>query len=170
MSGTTVTVVDKGWSQIQKRIKATGDVYIGLLGAKAAKKYPDGHGLTTAEIGAVHEYGYGITSSRSGGTTIVIPQRSFLRSTILENRDKYPKLLAKAAADGVFKGNPRGALLKVGLVAAGDVKQRIAKGIAPPLAEKTIEARERRFGTASTTPLIATNQMRSAIDAEVRAR
>jgi len=161
MNNTTVIVVDKGWSKIQRKIKAVGNVYVGLLGAKAAKIYPDGHGYTTAEVGAVHEYG---SEERN------IPQRSFLRATVLKFKNKYAKLLAQTAAEKVFQGKPDMAMLKVGLIVAGDVRQRIADGIPPALAEKTIAARKRRFGKASSTPLIATGQLRSSIDAEVRGK
>jgi len=150
---TTVIVIDKGWRDIQRKIGAVGSVCVGLLGAKAAKTYPDGHGETTAEIGAVHEYG---DEARN------IPQRSFLRSTVRANQEKYTKLLAKAAAEVIFEGKPDLALLKVGLVAAGDVRKRIAEGIPPALSEKTIARK------GSSTPLIDTGQLRSSIDAEVR--
>jgi phage gpG-like protein len=150
---TTVLVIDRGWNDIQRKIGAVGSIYVGLLGAKAAKAYPDGHGETTAEIGAVHEYG---DEARN------IPQRSFLRSTIRKNQERYIKLLAKAAAEVVFEGKPDLAMLKVGLIAAGDVRMRIAEGIPPALSEKTIARK------GSSTPLIDTGQLRSSIDAEVR--
>lgn len=84
MADETVTINVKGLEQILKALKAKPPVArIGILGAtphapKPGQKAPK-HAPTTAEIGAVHEFG-----SPARG----IPQRSFLRVPIAENLDK----------------------------------------------------------------------------------
>jgi len=135
------------------------DVEIGIIGSDAE----DDHGeLTNAELGTIHEFG------SSDGR---IPQRSFLRSTVEENRDKYKQMMADAAsafgtgklrgAGGRFvSGGADGltaALNKVGLQAVADVQRKIADGIEPPLAESTIARK------GSSKPLIDTGQLRRSI-------
>ncbi|MDC9598831.1 hypothetical protein [Xenorhabdus anantnagensis] len=95
--------------------------------------------------------------------TIKIPERSFLRSTLNENKDKYADELAKGIKSELLNdGDPRVALDKVGGMIAGDVKAKIMTGIPPPLSPKTIKRKK------SSKALIDNGQLLQSITYEVR--
>ena len=82
---------------------------------KESNPYPDG--TSVIMVGAVHEFG-----SPANG----VPERSFLRSTIMENRKKYRKFLviqAKKILQG--KTTEAEALEKLGFIVQQDVQQKI---------------------------------------------
>lgn len=115
---------------------------------------------TVVEIGAVHEFGAGR-----------IPARSFLRSTFDAQRPKYQKFLTNglrrevvAVAKTGQTGPENLTLKRLGLVVEGDIKKRIADGIAPPLSPATIARKK------SSKPLIDTGQLRASIASEIRRR
>lgn len=103
--------------------------------------------LSLLEVAVVHEFGAG-----------PVPQRSFIRATIDERRADIEAEMANLAR-GVVSGkiDGRGALDLLGQKVAGWCQARIAAGIAPALKPATI----RRKG--SSTPLVDTGQLRSAI-------
>jgi phage gpG-like protein len=108
------------------------------------------HGkLTNAEVGAVHEFG-----SPSRG----IPERSFIRAWFDGAREQI-KLQMENVARGVTKGKitREQALNQLGSFFVGQIQQRIARRIPPPLNEKTIMRK------GSDVPLIDTGQLRSSI-------
>ena len=111
-----------------------------------------GSTLTVAQIAAVHEFGI---PGR-------IPMRSMLRATTELNAAKYTEALRKIGI-GIAYGriDLRRGLDLLGIMIKGDVQKRIAAGIPPPNAPSTIKAK------GSSTPLIDTGQMRSALDHEV---
>lgn len=111
----------------------------------------------------------GIIGSRSGSDLVTyaranefgvpghIPERSFLRSTVREKRDRYGRLMSKAVAD-VLAGEPSvRAFEKVGVRVVRDVRLKITRLRIPPNAASTI----RRKG--SSNPLIDTGRMRQSI-------
>lgn len=105
-------------------------------------------------IAAVNEFG------SSDGR---IPERSFLRSTIDENRAKYEGQLSKvigAVIDG--KSTLRAGLNKIGVGVVGDVKRKITALKDPPNAASTIAQK------GSDNPLIDTGRLRASIDFEVK--
>lgn len=115
---------------------------------------------TIVEIGAVHEFGAGR-----------IPERSFLRSTFDAGRTKYQKFMTNGLRREVVQvaktgqAGPENLTLKrLGLVVEGDIKKRIAEGIAPPLSPVTIARKK------SSKPLIDTGQLRASIASEIRRR
>lgn len=121
------------------------------VGIPAGKTDPDG--TPVALIAAVHEYG----APEKG-----IPERSFLRSSIHENRDKYVQLNRRnlvAALHG--KMNIEQALGQLGEVAAGDVKAKIASGDFASLKPETIKRK------GSSKPLIDTGQLRQSVAWEI---
>ena len=108
--------------------------------------------LTVAEIGAFHEFG-----------TSTVPQRSFIRAWFDENQPFIGETLTSQMRLVMAGKLPlETAMARVALAFEGSVKQRIARGIAPPLAKATIEAK------GSSKPLIDTGQLRNAIRGRAR--
>lgn len=107
-----------------------------------------------ALIAMVHEFG-----SPSKG----IPERSFLRSTVLEQADKYAKIIAETIPQAINGGmSEHDAYSRLGTVAMNDVKMKIASGEFAPLSQKTIDRK------GSSKPLIDTGALRQSITFEVR--
>ncbi len=146
---------DRGYNRLLQTVERLGKeaarrVLVGIQGAEAAAPH-HGTELTTAEVGAIHEFGLGNC-----------PERSFLRSTFDVNRDAYLDLLRRMGQQ-IVKGamTPAQALELLGQKFVGDIQGRIAEGIDPPLAPSTIAAK------GSSTPLIDTGQLRSSITYKV---
>ena len=124
-----------------------------------------GEPVTTAQIGSFHEFGtldrYE-DSSPAGGGGQGVPQRSFLRSTMDDNRTKYSGMISKVvgrAIDGSMSID-RGLGL-VGAKASADVQRKIQSNIPPPLTQTTIDRKK------SSTALIDTGQLVQAISWQV---
>ena len=83
-----------------------------LLGAPDAVHHS---GLEMAELMAVHEY---------GSTDDRIPERAPIRKSIQNNRDRYIKLLGKAAGKYLDKRNLEG-YEKLGVVAVSEIQRTI---------------------------------------------
>lgn len=169
-------MIDRGWNKT-RRILVTPrrDILVGVQGREGSRKHvaPEtdttssalesvdtetgeittggGSAASVADVAAINEFGMGV------------PERSFLRSTIDAGRGKYAKLLrgiGQAMVAGKISPS-RGAAL-VGEIVVGDIKQTIADGVPPPNAESTIVAK------GSSTPLIASGQLRGAITYRVK--
>lgn len=120
----------------------------------------EGDGLTVAQLAAIHEFGIG-----------VVPERSFLRSTVRAERRKIAKNMA-LAAERVIEGKltPKKALGLVGEDLVGKIKSRIVnRQIPQDLADATIKRKERSnvrsgFGTGA---LIDTGQLLNSITQKV---
>lgn len=152
---------DKGWAKLAETLSGpTLEVGVGLIGKSAERQHRNSE-LTVAQIGAMQEFGYTFTTP--SGREVEVPARSFLRATIDANRRKYDRQIQQAAR-GITGGKITAhlALDLIGLGAVGDVQQRIADGIPPPNAPSTIARK------GSSTPLIASGQMRQEITREVR--
>lgn len=127
--------------EIPKQITLTLGVHADDAGAD------HGGGLTVGDVATFHEFG-----------TRTVPQRSFLRAWFDENQTFIAETLKKQ-----FAGVPEGkrtaeqAAERCALAFEGGVKQRIARGIPPPLAPSTIARK------GSSVPLIDTGQLRNAI-------
>jgi len=145
----TVIVRDLGYSQIVEDLNAAGEIFItvGIHGEQGERK--EGDPATNVLIGSVHEFG-----SPSRG----IPQRSFIRSTMDEERERIGTLTAKAM-DRVASGqlSAAQALGAVGQFAQTKIQQKITKLREPPNAPATIAQK------GSSNPLIDTGQMRASI-------
>jgi hypothetical protein len=92
--------------------------------------------------------------------------RSFIRSTFNQNLSKYLKELAVLSShiiESQSKSQLRNGLNEIGNTAVKDVKDRIVKGIPPPLSEATIKEKTRNRGISITTPLIWTGQLINSI-------
>lgn len=141
----------KGLQRLQDFLEAMGDskVYVGV------NKDTNGRGkgeVGNALIAFVHEFGIGV------------PERSFLRSTIIENAEKYRKIqvdnILPAIASGTLTADE--AYRRLGLVVSNDVKLKMANGNFTPLNQKTIDRK------GSSKPLIDTGELRQSITYEVR--
>lgn len=110
--------------------------------------------INNAELAAVHEFG-----TRDGR----IPERSFIRSSMHDNRDDYVGMHA-----GNLRKVVRGemqfekSLDLLGVKAASDVQEKIRRGELEPLKPATIQRK------GSSTPLIDTGHLRQSITHEVR--
>lgn len=103
--------------------------------------------LTVEEVARYQEEG---TKTKSGAPAI--PARSFIKATFDQNKDK----IRKTFMDAIVK-SPKNSLDFVGSYVVGLIQSRIASGISPPLAPKTIKRK------GSSKPLIDTGQLRNSI-------
>lgn len=160
----TVQDIDLGYKSFVatvKKLRPTGpDVLVGLIGSDAEATHTDGDAeLTNAAIGVIHEFGV-------DEPPVKIPQRSWLRKPFDDNRRKYEILLIRLTRSILLAGKGmtmERALGIVGLVAEQDIRDAIREGIAPPLADATIEGRIQKEGDTSFIPLIDTAQFIQSI-------
>jgi len=107
-----------------------------------------------ALIAMVHEFG---SPSKN------IPARSFLRSTVLEQADKYAQIIGETIPNAVASGmSIEDAYAGLGTVAMNDVKRKIANGPFAPLKDTTVKRK------GSSKPLIDDGDLRKSIKYEVR--
>lgn len=167
MSTNTVTDRDLGYADALgalKELAAGRFVVVGIRSGAGGEDLGDGFNL--ASLAAVHEFG---TDRAGRGRNMVIPERSFLRSTVDAQREAIADRMESAAGrvlDGASDVDRELGLL--GVFVAGKVQQAIADRTigGPPNAEST--TRPRPSGKGSSTPLIDTGRLRQSIDSEVR--
>lgn len=119
---------DKGLAELERISKQFGKgpngVKVGL--PKGSNDYPDG--TSVIMVGTVHEFG---SDKRN------IPQRSYLRATVVEKKrdykDMFRELSLKIVRGTISVDN---ALGKIGLKVQTDVQDRIADGIAPDISHR----------------------------------
>lgn len=118
-------------------------VKVGL--PKGSNDYPDG--TSVIMVGTVHEF---------GSDKMNIPQRSYLRSTVVEKKNDYKRLFRKLSFR-IVKGdmNLKKALGILGLQVQTDVRDKITDIDSPPL--------QYREGN----PLVDTGHLRQSITYEV---
>lgn len=126
-----------------------------LVGVPASENRERGDGITMAELAAIHEWG-----APSKG----IPERSFLRSAIIEGRQDISDLIAQGVSVYLQQGKEVDLAFynRVGLFASNLVKTKIAKGPFKPLSEATIKRK------GSSLPLVDTGALRQSITYVVR--
>lgn len=129
-----------------------------LIGERVVKVgFPQGKteadGTPVALIAATHEFG----SPERG-----IPERSFLRSGMRENQEKYVRL-NKVNLVRILRGNLTAdqALGQLGEMAKGDVQVKIRSGDFTPLKQATMDRK------GSSKPLIDTGQMVQSVSYEL---
>ena len=157
------SVVDKdlGFFDLMKLFQDGGDVLVGIREEDGSKhtvyKKPKKRAgkvstATIAEYATYNEFGMGVD------------ERSFLRSTLDENREKYIERIGKNIGRAIDNGDTEVShvLDDVGERAARDVQKKIRDLREPENAESTIERK------GSSNPLIDTGTMRNAISYEVR--
>jgi hypothetical protein len=136
-------------------MKKSGYVNVGIINGG---KHEEGI-LTVAQVALYNEFG------TDDGR---IPERSFMRSTIKEQRKKI-KTMAKKLNESVAKGKrtKKDALGLLGEELVGDIKQKIIDLREPENADSTLRKKDKRGGGFSDNPLIDTGQMKDSIIYEV---
>jgi len=127
-------------------------------------KIEEDNDVDVAYIALVHEFGYPESN---------IPQRSFLRSTYNENKDKIGKNLGIALKNQIKNGkyyDPELALRLVGVWMVGQVKRKFTNNDWDPLKNPSRRRRGKdpKVGKPiAPTPLVDTGQLRASIDYEL---
>ncbi len=141
---------DRGYRELMKRLKAAKlSLTVGVHQTEGAEPHGE---LTVADIATIHEFGLGN-----------VPERSFLRAWADENVEEIKKDLGGigiAVVEGKLTAEQ--GLERFGVLAVGQIQKRIVAGIEPPLAPATIKRK------GSSTPLVDTGQLKSAITYEVK--
>lgn len=144
----------KGLNALIKTIREAANAKV-LVGVPASKNAPREGGINMAGLAAVHEFG-----APSKG----IPDRSFLRSAIIEGQDQISDLVAQGVKSYLNQGKQVDLIFydRIGLFASNLVKDKIAKGPFKPLKDATVKRK------GSSKPLIDTGALRQSITWEVR--
>lgn len=150
----------------KKQIRVT----VGVHGDDGAREHvandAEGAPLKVVDVGTFHEFGVGpfsVMSFAADGSGSVhehpgIPQRSFIRAWFDESQDFIRQTLESQMRLVVAgKLTAEQATERIALAFEGSVKQRIARGIAPPLAASTIRKK------GSSKQLIDKGQLRAAV-------
>ena len=146
-----VIVRDRGMIKRRLNLRALRgwQTTIGIHGTEDER----GEGVVdNVQLGVWHEFG-----------TDDVPERSFLRSAWDKNvrtDDRLAQIQAGLVIDGVR--TPKQAVTTVGERALADVVNGINRGIPPPNADSTIEAK------GSSKPLINTGQLKGSITQDPR--
>jgi hypothetical protein len=161
--------IDLGWKEFLLFIdNADADVYIGIHendGSRTREdefksKRPAGSPIPS-HFPRIAEYA---TWNEFGTADGHVPERSFLRSTIDENRDKYFKQLGRFIGQAIDRKSKdvEYPLKMIGTSARRDVMKKIRDLSSPPNAPSTIRQK------GSSNPLIDTSTLLGAISFEVR--
>lgn len=130
--------------KINRSMSGPDFVKVGL--PKGSNDYPDG--TSVIAVGATHEFGSG---SRN------IPQRSFLRSTVQEQKRAYKRMFTKLS-NKIIEGKitKKEALQLIGLQSQTDIREKITDLKDPPLVSR------------EGNPLVDTGHLRQSIVYEVQ--
>jgi hypothetical protein len=138
---------DHGYSKLLRgaaKASRGATLDLGVLGEAGSEQRGD---VQLAELALIHELGLGN-----------VPERSWLRewfdANLSPNRKAIRNAMAKVARGKLTTDQ---ALELLGLRWAGEIKQRISSGIAPPNAPETVEKK------GSSVPLIDKGQFRQSI-------
>lgn len=143
--------INKAIKELEKIAKQKSQVLVGL--PKDASPYPDG--TSVIMVGLVHEFG------SSDGK---IPERSFLRAALDENKAELLKFWKDGAAKAVLtlEKNPEKLLAMIGQMMQAAVQQKIVNVKTPANAISTVVNKK------SSNPLIDTGHMRQSIRWEIK--
>ncbi len=153
--GVNTKDIDRGRKAVLKEIaivkRGEPVVKIGLQGKEGAAKHPEGDGVTVAQVGTFNEFG-----------TRSIPERSFIRSTIDENRRSLLRLNKKLFSKiSTGKMTAKEALEILGEKIQLLIKKKITDLRTPPNRPSTIARKK------SSNPLIDTGHMRQSVTHKV---
>jgi hypothetical protein len=118
---------DKGYKLAVKRLVGVGNLGVSVGVHEDAGSYEDGTPVAVAA--AYNEFG-----SEEG----LIPERSFLRSTMDENESRYGRELEKAVDRTLDGVSLKVALLPLAQQVRTDVQRKIESGVGPPNAPSTV--------------------------------
>ena len=162
-------VIDRGWNNIMRELKLTDRSYV-KVGVQAGEMHkPSSKGSkpkdTTdmVKIAVANEFGVSTASgSRSGFSTVNIPERSFLRSTTDEQQRNLGIMKAQAIRKITSgKTTVRRELKTIGLHLEGEIQKKIKNLRTPPNSAVTI------LRKGSSNPLMDTGQLRASIKSVV---
>ena len=111
---------DKAKARIKKLVKEFDKNKLLSVGLpQGSNPYPDG--TSVIDVGIAHEFG-----------TETLPERSFLRATLAENKQKYRNFM-KRIPSKIINGQSKSEteMERLGLVVSSDCKSRIYDGIEP---------------------------------------
>jgi hypothetical protein len=135
---------DKGFKQLKKELGLIKNCFVTVGIHKDAEPYPNG--TSVVEVAATNEFG---TDKAGKNKNIVIPERSFLRSTFDENLDNVKKLRQDNFQKIItFQMTVKKALDQIGFYFANLVKNKIEKFTTPPNAPSTQAAKALKKGMA----------------------
>jgi len=152
---------DRGFDEFMDQMEALDDGSAGVtVGVHSKDNEPsddEDSEIRMAKLLSIHEFGMDIEGTRYGDITI--PERSVLRSTEKENRDKYKDMM-KDMLPAVLLGDMRVRTMlgRVGAAAQGDVREKFGSDDLAPNAPLTVELK------GSSAPLIDSGQLRQSID------
>lgn len=147
MAAKLISTGGKGLDDYFKKIKGISNNAISIGIHKSAGSH-DNSDLTVAQVAAYNEFG-----ARG------VPERSFMRSTMRENRIEYTLIISriiKRISSG-SGGNYKNAMGKVGMRIQNDIQRKIVDIKTPPNAQSTIDRKK------SSNPLIDTGQMVNSV-------
>ena len=163
--GDTVEIRDLGLGRIIEELSVanTSVVKVGLpedgfadFGSGKGSGHDELDMSELIQVGAVHEFG----APKAG-----IPERSWMRSAIDENREKINQIKEKLYGNIIDgRTNTQTALGKLGLAVETMIKRKITTLREPALDPKTIANK------GSSNPLIDIGQMRASIQSIVELR
>jgi len=171
--GFKFTDKDRGFNEIKRAAKNGSAIAVaGIQGEKASAPH-DAFGNRNVDIAVFHEFG-----------TRTAPQRSFIRSSVDRNRDKYGKLIEGVAGKILDGDQAKRAMGRLAQVMAADMVATIDNSIdLEPLAESTVLARSAKrnrsglqnlaLGAAAAAgggekPLLDTAQLKLSITGTVK--
>jgi len=144
----------KRLKQVMKRAEQLNQLQLvaGIPNDETSRE--DSGEITNAELGIIHEWG----APEKG-----IPERSFMRSTMSEERENLGRL-SKTQIALCLEGNtsPHDVFATIGVYLQGKIVEKITDGEFEPNNENTVKRK------GSSKPLIDTGQLRGAITYEVR--
>lgn len=144
----------KRLKQVMKRAEQLNQLQLvaGIPNDETSRE--DSGEITNAELGIIHEWG----APEKG-----IPERSFMRSTMSEERENLGRL-GKVQIAECLEGNtsPHDVFATIGAYLQGKIVDKITDGEFKPNNENTVKRK------GSSKPLIDTGQLRGAITYEVR--
>lgn len=154
--GNGVLDIDRGWKKLREQLQAAKGAHT-KVGVQADARRQDASPMVV--IAMAHEFG---TEDKNP------PERSWLRSTHDENREKIA-ILMRAEWKAILAGTstPMRSLGLIGAWMQAKIQNKIRKGIAPQLADST---KKRRAGPDAShvgprvfTPLIDSGQFVESI-------
>ena len=139
---------DPGFRKLRKRFKGPDRVDIGVFGEKVAGKTDkDGNEIDLVIIAASNEFG-----------TDTIPERSFMRAGVDENKKEFETFLAKGSFAVIAgKLSKRQLIGRLGLLGVKKIQEKIESGPFKANKPKTVQRK------GSSKPLIDTGRLRQSI-------
>lgn len=148
----SVKDIDRGYKKLfemAEKMSKKPFVKVGVVGNSATEKDPES-GTTVAEYASYNEFG-----------TQNIPERSFIRATVDERRNRiFGKTFSLQSDILTGKISLERALDIIGLLVSGNIQNKIQKLKSPKNADSTIRQK------GSSNPLIDTGRLRQSISYE----